>query len=119
MASNRLPLTALCLATSTLFASCATKLPPPAPPQVPVAKSLREPCPRPDLPSLPQSLPPTLEEVIEELVRPVMTFSIRQEAALSVCEARKDAAIAVIDATNKIATDSARPPRPWWKLWGH
>lgn len=47
-----------------------------------------------------------------------MQFSVRQEAAVSICEARKDAAIAVIDAHNTILSDLTKPQRPWWQLWG-
>lgn len=63
-------------------------------------------------------MPSMRDEVVERVVRPVLGFSVNQEAAISVCEARKDAAVAVIDAHNTIATEVAKPQRPWWKLWG-
>jgi hypothetical protein len=48
---------------------------------------------------------------------PVFAFSVRREAALSVCAARKDAVIAVIDAHNSIVTELAKPQRPWCHFW--
>ncbi len=44
-------------------------------------------------------------------------FSVRQEAAISVCEARKDAAVGVIDAANVALHALAEPPvrRRWLK----
>jgi hypothetical protein len=52
---------------------------------------LRDPCPRPDRPPQPS-------------VGELAAFSVRQEAAISVCEARKDAAVALIDAQRKAAS---------------
>ncbi len=46
---------------------------------------LRAPCPRPERPSRPTA-------------GDLAAFSVRQEAALNVCEARKDAAVAIVDA---------------------
>lgn len=71
--------------------------------------ALREPCPRPDRPETPSA-------------GQLAGFSVRQESALSVCEARKDAAVAVIDAVNAYAARlaAALAPgarRPWWRLW--
>ena len=71
--------------------------------------SLRDPCPRPSRPDAPGA-------------GALAGFSVRQEAALSVCEGRKDAAIAVIDAVNayaaRLAAALAPPPgRAWWRLW--
>ena len=71
--------------------------------------SLREPCPRPARPDAPSA-------------GQLAGFSVRQEAALSVCEGRKDAAVAVIDAVNswaaRLAAALATPPqRAWWRLW--
>ena len=51
---------------------------------------LRDPCPRPDRPAAP---------TVGELA----AFSVRQEAAIGVCEARKDAVVALIDAQAKAA----------------
>jgi len=41
-------------------------------------------------------------------------FSIQQEAALSVCEARKDAAVSVLDAINAMLKRVAETPRRRW-----
>lgn len=40
-------------------------------------------------------------------------FSVRQEAALAVCDGRREAVVALVDAHRGIVT-----PRPWWKVWG-
>ena len=64
---------------------------------------LRDPCPRPDRPSA-----PTLGVLA--------VFSVRQEAALSTCEARKDAAVALLDA-EAAALRPPPPKRPWWRVW--
>ena len=71
-----------------------------------MAATLRAPCPRPDRPGAPD-------------VGALAAFSLAQEAAISVCEARKDAAVAVIDAGDAAATALARPAarRPWWRVW--
>lgn len=46
-------------------------------------------------------------------------FSVAQEAAIGVCEARKDAAVAIIDAhaAASAALQVSLKPRPWWALW--
>lgn len=71
-----------------------------------MATSLRAPCARPPRPAAPD-------------VGELAGFSVRQEAALSVCEARKDAAVSVIDTANATwaALAKALAPRPWWRLW--
>ncbi len=72
-----------------------------------MADSLRARCPRPDRPAAPT-------------VGDLAAFSVRQEGAESVCETRKDAAVAVIDAFNAAAAQLAAmlaPPRPWWRPW--
>lgn len=72
---------------------------------LPVAATLRAPCPRPDRPAAPD-------------VGALAAFSLAQEAAVGVCEARKDAAVAVIDAGNAALAVLARPAprRPWWRF---
>ena len=66
---------------------------------------LREPCPRPDRP-----LAPTLGALA--------LFSVRQEAALNTCEARKDAAVAVLDATAAALRPAPARGRAWSaRLW--
>lgn len=44
-------------------------------------------------------------------------FSVEQEAAISVCEMRKDAAVATIEAHNRLADAPAASKRPWWRRW--
>ena len=46
-------------------------------------------------------------------------FSVNQEASISVCEARKDAAVALIDAHNDMTRQLAKDLRPkhWWAFW--
>lgn len=64
---------------------------------------LRAPCPRPDRPSAPDT-------------GALAAFSLRQEAAISVCEARKDAAVAVVDAGDAALAALAKPPPRRWRL---
>ena len=101
------------------LASCGSnpKPPPPGLLEVPIAESLRAPCPRPALPAIPREMPATREGVIETVLKPVLAFSVRQEAATSVCEARKDAMVSVADAHNQIVRQLNAPKRPWWKVW--
>ena len=63
-------------------AGCATATPPPIL-TIPVSPALREPCPRPDFQAV---------QTVGELA----AFSVRQEGALAVCEARRGAAVAVL-----------------------
>ena len=66
---------------------------------------LRAPCPRPDRPPAPDA-------------GALAAFSLRQEAAISVCEARKDAVVAVVDAGNAALSALAKPaPRRWRLPW--
>lgn len=110
MLSNRPLMLGLCLGISTLLASCAqTPKTLVVTAQVPVANSLRLPCPRPDLPSVPSSGDPSAQ------VRAIMAFSIRQEAAINICEGRKDSLVAVIDQFNRSTLEAAYQQRPWWK----
>lgn len=67
-----------------------------------MAASLREPCPRPDRPPRP---------ALGELA----LFSVRQEAALNICEARKDAAVALLEAVRETLRLPPAAPRPWWR----
>ena len=64
---------------------------------------LRAACPRPDKPAAPDA-------------GALAAFSLRQEAAISVCEARKDAAVAVIDAADAALASLAKPAPRWWRL---
>jgi hypothetical protein len=73
---------------------------------IPVSPVLREPCPRPDFQAV---------QTVGELA----AFSVRQEAAVAVCDARRSAAVAVIDAANAMNAQMAEKlkPRPWWRLF--
>ncbi len=98
--------TLLCLASgAALSTACATRPPATVPPPLPsVAQVLRDPCPRPDRPGAPGP---------GELAM----FSVRQEAALSTCEARKDAAAALLDEEAVALRPVANAKRPWWRVW--
>ena len=39
-------------------------------------------------------------------------FSVRQEAVIAVCDAKRDRAVALIDQRNAQVT-----PKPWWRVW--
>lgn len=93
------------LAGPMLLTACASPAPATlAPLTIPVADILRAPCPRPPRPTSPS---------VSELAG----FSVEQEAAISVCEMRKDAAVTTIDAHNRLASASAASRRPWWRRW--
>lgn len=109
----RQALTRLCLLPSLLAGAllstgCALTPPKPAPGalRVTVSPSLRGPCPRPTRPADPS-------------VGQLAGFSVRQEAALGICEARKDAVVDIVDAMNAAAQRQARAlqPAPWWAFW--
>jgi hypothetical protein len=46
-------------------------------------------------------------------------FAVREEAALSVCNGYREAAVAIIDSHNAIAAEVAQQlkPRKWWWPW--
>ena len=93
------------LSGAALSTACATRPPPVVPPPIPpVAQVLRDPCPRLDRPAA-----PTLGVLA--------VFSVRQEAALSTCEARKDAAVALLDAEAQALRPATTLKRPWWRVW--
>ena len=102
----RLSLLLCSMAGAGLSTGCAGKLPPRAPLLIlPVAESLRAPCPRPVRPAAPS-------------VGELAGFSIEQEAAISGCEALKEAAVQTIDAHNRLAAAlAAGPKRRWWRGW--
>jgi hypothetical protein len=99
----RAALAALC--AGFLATGCATATAPPIL-TIPVSPVLREACPRPDFQAV---------QTVGELA----AFSVRQEAAVAVCDARRSAAVAVIDAANAMGAQMAErlKPRKWWKLW--
>jgi hypothetical protein len=114
MTSLRLPagtllfLPACWIAGLALLTGCATKrAPEPGPLVLAVPQTLRGPCPRPSRPRSPS-------------VGELAGFSVEQEAAISTCEGRKDAAVQMIDAHNAAAlklAETAKPKRVWWRLW--
>lgn len=73
---------------------------------MPVAEVLKAPCPRPARPDRPS-------------VGDLAGFSVQQEAALSVCEARKDAAVQIIEIYNQVAkaTAAGSVKTRRWRLW--
>lgn len=77
-----------CLAGALASTACAAR--PPLVLTVPVADSLRAPCPRPAADAV-------------RTAGDLAAFSIRQEAAIGLCEARRDAVLAVVDAHNAAA----------------
>ncbi len=84
----------MCLALgATALTGCAAT---PKPVTIRVPDMLATPCPRPD---------PSDVSTIGDLA----TFSIRQEAALGVCDARRAALVEVIGAHTTAVT-----PAPWW-----
>ena len=79
-----------------LLASCAGT---PKPLTINVPPILREACPRADVGPL-------------ETVGDLGALALRQEAALTVCDGRRAAVVAIVDAHRQTVD-----PRPWWKLW--
>ena len=73
---------------------CAS-LPPPL--TITIPAMLREPCPRPDTAGV-------------ETVGDLAAFSVRQEAALSVCNDRRQALVDIINEHGRIVA-----PRPWYR----
>ena len=84
---------ALCLLALT---ACATQ---PGPVQITLPESLRSPCDRAEIGPL-------------ATVGDLGSFAVRQEAALSVCDGRRSAIVAIVDG-HKRATDPPRWRLPW------
>lgn len=95
----RLSLALFAMSGCALSASCATKASPSPFLSIPVAENLRTNCPPADNPEAVQT------------VGDLAAFSIRQEAALQVCDARRGALVATIDAANAMAAQVAAKPR--------
>jgi hypothetical protein len=93
------------LCAGFLATGCATATAPPIL-VIPIATVLREPCPRPDFRAV---------QTVGELAG----FSVRQEGALAVCDERRRAAVAVLDAANAMNAQMAEAlkRKPWWKVW--
>lgn len=71
--------------------------------------------PQPVTPIIPESLRarcagPATAGV--ETIGQLAAFSVRQEAALQVCDERKAAVVAIVDAHKAVVM-----PRPWWRFW--
>lgn len=69
---------------------------------VTIPDSLRD-CPRTERP-----------DVIGLTVGKLASYSVQQAADLEVCNARRAAAVSIIEAVNK----ANEPKRPWWRFWG-
>ena len=65
---------------------------------IPVPETLRQPCPQVDR-----------EGVLT--IGDLAAFSVRQEAALVACDARRAEAVGLIDRRNEQVT-----PKPWWRF---
>lgn len=91
----RLFLMTFCLAGALALTGCASK---PPPVLIPVPDALRERC-----------VGPSTEAV--ETVGDLAVFSVRQEAVIAVCDARRAGAVALIDQRNAQVT-----PKPWWRF---
>ncbi len=89
-------LTCLLLGAVALTA-CAHRPPPPL--TIVVPDLLRAPCERPDTAGV-------------RTVGDLSAFSLRQEAALAVCDGRRAAAVALVDAHNRVVA----PKRRWWRF---
>lgn len=91
--------------TALAVAGCATATAPPTL-TIPISGVLREPCPRPDF-------------LAVQTVGELAAFSVRQEASIAVCNERRAAAVAVMDAHNQLAAQVAEKlkPRKWWRIF--
>lgn len=76
--------------------ACAS---PPKPVLIPVPETLREAC-----------VGPSHEDV--RTAGDLAVFSVRQEAVIAVCDAKRAGAIALIDQRNAQVA-----PKPWWQVW--
>ncbi len=74
--------------------------------QVQTPALLRQACPRPPRPDSPT-------------IGDLATFSIEQEAAIGVCDARRSALAQIVEVQSRAqaALTRALAPRAWWKVW--
>lgn len=79
-----------------LLASCAGS---PKPLTINVPPVLKEPCPRADVGPM-------------ETVGDLGALVLRQEAALTVCDGRREAVVAIVEAHRQTVD-----PRPWYRFW--
>jgi len=64
-----------------------------------IPQTLREPCARAEITAL-------------GTVGELGALVVRQEAAVAVCDARRQAVVSIVDAHAQIVR-----PRPWWRVW--
>lgn len=83
------------IGSALLLPACATA---PKPVTINLPPLLREPCPRAEIKAA------TVGDLGETIVR--------QEGAVAVCDARREAIAAIVDAHTQTVT-----AKPWWKLW--
>lgn len=89
-------------------------------PTLTIPLSIDDVTPAPDapIPDLPHELPPPEATgaaerafLVREVVGPLLTFSLAQEAVIATERQRASALVAKVEAAN-------RPPkRPWWRFW--
>jgi hypothetical protein len=92
----RLSTLLLPIAFAVSLSGCASN---PQPVTINIPPTFREPCARADLTAL-------------ETVGDLGGLIVRQEAALSICDGRRAAAVAIIDAHTQVVT-----PKPWYEFW--
>jgi hypothetical protein len=92
-------------ALGVLASTACEHLTPPTPGalQATIPAKISQACPRPDRPKAPS-------------IGDLASFSIEQEAAISVCDTRRAAAVSIIELQNKTsaAVAAAMKPKHWW-----
>ena len=83
------------ISSALLFPACATA---PKPVTINLPLLLREPCER--------------AQIAAGTVGDLGATIVRQEAAVAVCDARRAAVVAIVDAQTRIVT-----VKPWWRFW--
>ena len=73
----------------------------PAPLVIQLPETLRAPCQHPN---------PDQVQTAADLA----AYSIRQAAGIEICNAKREAVVAIVDAHKQIVDP---PKRPWWRLW--
>lgn len=93
----RRPFLTICALLGALASTaCASQ---PKPPTIPVPDALRQAC-----------VGPAADGV--QTVGDLAVFSVRQEAAIALCDARRASAVALIDQANGTSDE-----RGWWPPW--
>ena len=83
------------LVCALMLSGCASV---PRHPTIPVPDTYREACERPD---------PSGVQTVGDLA----SYSLKQDASLKDCNAKRDGLVQIIDAANKAAK-----PKPWWRF---